>query len=93
MTLHRFQRMRPSRQYQEICQKGNYITCIQPPDYFFNLLLYDMNGFYAELWQHRQTGQVFRVRAFCDGPELNAHLRCIHLPDWLQVSYGSSPSE
>jgi hypothetical protein len=90
MRLKEFQQMRPRHQYQEVCRSGHYLHYIQPPDYFFDLLLYDLDGFFVELWQHRQTGNVFRIRAFRDGPELAPHLRCIHLPADLGVPFSSS---
>lgn len=80
MELKHFQALSQVTQREVAMKKGVLLAERKLPE--FTILLYQLDGFYAELYYHPQTNEVAWVKSFSCTSELEPYLSAIELPDF-----------
>ena len=82
MTLHHFNALNQEKQRRLVLQKGVYLTGRRTRD--FTVLLFDVDGFYIEVYFYTATNKVFLIKSFDHTDLLQPYLNTIDIKFLLQ---------
>ncbi len=78
MNFTDFKNLHQSRQIEQLTRHGQLLA--QRPEDSFDLTLYALGGFYAEVWRSRDEDAVLFVHVFQKPAGLNDYLKLVQLP-------------
>jgi len=80
MELKHFQALSQVTQRELMMKKGVLLAERKLTE--FTIFLYQLDGFYAELYYHPQTNEVAWVKTFTSTSELEPYLSSIEIPEF-----------
>ena len=82
MNLHHFNALNQEKQRRLVLQKGVYLTGRRTRD--FTVLLFDVDGFYIEVYFYTATNTVFLIKSFEHTDPLQPYLNSIDIKALLK---------
>jgi len=79
MTLYQFNNLDEAEQQEALWDKAVHIDQRQEAEY--RIGLYQLDGFYVEVFYHMEYNQIHRFRSFSSTDQLQPYLKNIKLPD------------
>lgn len=77
MTLYQFNSLNEMQQADELWEKGVHIA--ERPEGDFELLLYQIDSFYVEVWYQRVDNKIKKIRSFSSINALEPYLKNIQI--------------
>jgi hypothetical protein len=81
MTITDFKALHQRRQAEHLARHGTRLAERQEDS--FDLTLYAVEGFYAEVWRSRGEEQILFIHVFQKPAGLGDYLKLVRLPDTL----------
>jgi hypothetical protein len=81
MTLYTFNAMNQEHQAEMLWERGVYLMNRQEREHKF--ALYQLDGFYVEVWYHTPGNEITKLRSFSSTDALAPYLEEITLPGIL----------
>ena len=81
MNLSSYKLLGESEQFEIIEQKGVFLA--EREEGFYTIRLYQIDGFYAEIFCHSHFNVIVRTRAFASVRALQPYLKAINVADLL----------
>ena len=82
MTLYDFEGLDVQEQADRLCEHGVFLSQRQNERYL--ILLYQIDGFYIEVYFNRGKGKIVRFRSFFSPDQLVPYLRKINIDALLK---------
>ena len=82
MKLHRFQTLPETDQFDLIDEQAVFLA--ERNDGYYTIRLYELDGFYVELYCHSHFNVIIKTKAFRDSDKLEPYLEDINLTPLLQ---------
>jgi hypothetical protein len=79
MTLYQFNVLSESEQAATLWEIGIYLT--DREDHIFKYALYQLEGFYVEVWYHKEFNAIQRLRSFSSVSQLEPYLKRIDISE------------
>ena len=77
MTLYQFNSLDETQQANVLWEYGVHIS--ERPSKYYNLILYQLDGFYVEVWYHPEENSIKRLRSFSSTDQLEPYLSKIKI--------------
>lgn len=81
MTCLYFDQLSEARQTDVIWETGVFLD--RRTEGFYNVLLFQIEGFYTEVYYHSHFNVIIKIESFSDTARLDAYLNAIHIPDFF----------
>lgn len=77
MTLYQFNLFNETQQAEILWDKGVHLS--ERKDHIFTYVLYQIDGFYVEVWYHREFNAIQRFRSFSSLNQLDPYLKQVRI--------------
>jgi hypothetical protein len=77
MTHYQFKLMEKDDQANTLWEHGVHLTELEDEGYKF--ILYQIEGFYVEVWYHKECNQIRKFRSFASTDQLEPYLSKIKI--------------
>ena len=84
MTLHHFNALDQDKQRWWVLERGVYLSNRKTDD--FTVFLFQLDGFYIEIFFHNENDEVYLIKSFANTDELEPYLEEINLFQLLNCS-------
>lgn len=81
MTCLTFDQLSEARQTDLIWEAGVFLS--RRTEGFYNVLLFQIDGFYTEVYYHSHFNVIIKIESFSDTDRLDAYLQSLHIPEFF----------
>jgi hypothetical protein len=84
MTCSYFDQLSEAHQTDVIWETGVFLG--RRSEGYYNVLLFQIDGFYTEVWYHAHFNVIIRIESFSDTDRLEPYLDTIRIPSFFSNS-------